>query len=619
MNSPESSADEGNDSTAPSPAPSDDLDQQSSAPTTPEAESVEPKAGITIIEEDLIAQEHDVQPTAKVEVSKIASPDMAPAQPDHDEDIVMTDLTGDLDRVLQFEGQISRNPRYFDIPKGFAPRYGCLPGQFYQQRDQCQRFDKRKRETGLLDQKSKLKRHGFRPEQLIWGGALDLEDCRPSSLDNPIHSIFDASRFDECPDHIYEQMVPALRLASKFLTEPICCQFWVTLAKGQRSLDEEMSSRLGRDAYRIRRNVPLTEENVSSVIDLINSHGKRRLVHFVFRARPSVGSNDTQLGTQHTICDYKVGLSEETDGELCRSIITLHSDLYVAAAKFSKLLYPDVAQKLRFSFLLAVLLVHELCHAIHATHDPPKRQMHDHMFGSKYSASTMSIREPFVLEQTEAEVGAAWERQMFGGKIDSINGRLDGQCGLSITNWPFPVMDSERRELHAIPMSYIEKMFRKETWEHKFNLKQLYFRIPRDGASSIYLNCYTTMSQDEERRIRQEDAKEAEKESVEAEGSKKKRLLSSGEAIATAVPKDETSVIVPQSSLLSVPQTKIDDSDNTSKGADIRPPAIMTTIGEKKQPVKSKSDRTTAGSKKANESPIDEHIISRTQSTAIRA
>ena len=180
-------------------------------------------------------------------------------------------------------------------------------------------------------------------------------------------------------------------------------------------------------------------------------------------------------------------------------------------------------------------------------------------------------------------------------------------------------MDSERRELHAIPMSYIEKLFRKETWEHKFNLKQLYFRIPRDGASSIYLNCYTTMSQDEERRIKQEDAKEAEKESVEAEGSKKKRLLSSGEAIATAVPKDETPVIVPQPSLLSVPEIKIDDSDNTSKGADIRPPAIMTTIGEKKQRVKSKSDRATAGSKKANESPIDEHIISRRQSTAIRA
>lgn len=570
MNGPESLTSDMNDSTSLSPASTpDELDQQSSAPTTPEAEISEARPDNVVVEEDLTAQDNDVQPRATPAVSKIASPDMAPTQASEDEDVVMTDLTGDLDRVLQFEGQGSYDPRYFDIPKGFAPRYGCLPGQFYQQREQCQRVDKRKRETGLLDQKSKLKRHGFRPEQLIWGGALDLEDCRPSSLDNQVHPIFDASRFDECPDHIYEQMGPALRLASKFLTEPICCQFWVTLAKGERMLDEEMSSRLGRDAYRIRRNAPLTEENVKNVIDLINSHGKRRLVHFVFRARPSVGANDTQLGTQHTICDYKVGLSEGPDGELCRSIITLHSDLYVAAAKFSRLRYPDVAQKLRFSFLLAVLLVHELCHAVHATHDPPKRQMHDHMFGSKYSASTMSIREPFVLAQTEAEVGAAWERQMFGGKIDSINGRLDGQCGLSITDWPFPVMDSERRELFAIPMSFIEKLFRKETWEHKFNLKQLYFRIPRDGPSSIYLNCYTTMSQDEERRIEREDAAEVKKESVEAEGSKKKRLLSSGEAVATAVPKDETPV-VPQPSLLSVPVIEIDDNDNTSKGAVVR-------------------------------------------------
>ena len=619
MNDLEGLNSEGNDSTSPSPASTpDEFDQQSSAPTTPETEISEAKPDTVIIEEDLIVQENDVQPTAIAEVSKIASPDMAPTQASNDEDIVMTDLTGDLDRVLQFEGQGSRNPRYFDIPKGFAPRYGCLPGQFYQQREQCQRVDKRKRETGLLDQKSKLKRHGFRPEQLIWGGALDLEDCRPSSLDNQIHPIFDASRFDECPDHIYEQMEPALRLASKFLTEPVCCQFWVTLAKGERMLDEEMSSRLGRNAYRIRRNAPLTEENVKSVIDLINRHGRRRLVHFVFRPRPCVGPDDTQLGTQHTICDYKVGLSEGPDGELCRSIITLHSDLYVAAAKFSRLRYPDVAQKLRFSFLLAVLLVHELCHAIHATHDPPKRQMHDHMFGSKYAASTMSIREPFVLAQTEAEVGAAWERQMFGGKIDSINGRLDGQCGLSITDWPFPVMDSERRELFAIPMSYVENLFRKETWEHKFNLKQLYFRIPRDGPSSIYLNCYTTMSPDEERRIEHEDAAEAKKESVEAEGSKKKRLLGSGEAIATAVPTDETPV-VPQPSMLSMPVIEIDDGDNASEGATVpSPPSIVTTISEKKRVKEKSRSRAVGAPKKANESPIDGQV-SRRQSTAIRA
>ena len=601
---------------------SEDLRQQSSASTTPEREQPALKpVSLTSVEDVVVEGAGPLESIAGEALT--ASPRcITPTQVPADEDITMIDLVDSLDNVLQFQEQTASNPRYFDVPKGYAPRYGCLPGQFYQQKEQCRRVDKRKRETGVLDKNSKLKRHGFRPEELIQRGALDLEDCRPPSLDNQIHPIFDISRFDECPDHIYEQMEPALRLASKFLTEPVCCQFWVTLAKGARVLDEDLSSRLGREAFRIRRNVDLTEENVSSVVDLINSHGRRRLVHFVFRSRPNVGIDDTQLGTQHTICDYKVGLSEGPDGELCRSVITLHSDLYIAAAKFAKLKYPDVAQKLRFSFLLAVLLVHELCHAIHATHDPPKRQMHDHLFGSRYSASTMSIREPFVLGQTEAEVGASWERQMFGGKIDTINGRLDGQYGLSITDWPFPVMDSERRELFAIPMSYMEKLFQRETWEHKFNLKQLYFRIPRDGASSIYLNCYTTMSPDEEGRIKQEEAAEAEKESVEAEGSKKKRLLNTGQAVAIALPQDETAILppaqVPPLNNSSDVHEKTDQPNHSKNG--VTAPAFKAPSPEKKR---AKSNRrrtvsTVAAVAKVPDSPIDVQV-SRRQSTAVRA
>ena len=606
---------------SPQPPASDpkDIDQESSARTTPEVDLSDVKDESILVENATNVSEENIQDVVNRENLKCTSPRIVPnGRGGEEDDDVMTGLVEHLDRVLEFQEQNTANPRYFDVPKGYAPRHGCLPGQFYQQKALCQRVDKRKRDNGILDKNSKLKRHGFRPEELIRSGALDLEDCRPSNLDNPIHPIFDSSRFDECPDHIYEEITPALRLASKFLTEPVCCQFWVTLAKGERVVDAEMSSRLGHEAHRIRRNVPLTEDNVSSVVDLINSHGQRRLVHFVFRPKPNIGINDTQLGTQHTICDYKVGLSEGLDGELCRSVITLHSDLYIAAAKFSKLKYPDESQKLRFSFLLAILLVHELCHAVHATHDPPKRQMHDHMFGSKYAASTMCIREPFVLEQTEAEVGAAWERQMFGGKIDSINGRLDGQCGLSITNWPYPVMDYERRELFAISMSYIENLFQKETWEHKFNLKQLYFRIPRDGASSIYLNCYTTMSHDEESRIAQEEAREAEKDIVKAEGSKKKRLLSSGEAIATALPQDEGSTKTAPSA-----KASIEASDSRANGNIGKPtanntsppaPSIKTVLPEKKRTKK----RRPVVAKRVNNSPIGEHVSTR-QAAAIEA
>ena len=91
---------------------------------------------------------------------------------------------------------------------------------------------------------------------------------------------------------------------------------------------------------------------------------------------------------------------------------------------------------------------------------------------------------------------------MFGGRIQPINGRVDGTHGLSISDWPGDEdldKDSDQRIFYSIPMGYIEGLFQMQNWERKHNLKNWkQFHIPRTGALSIHLNCFTTMPWEEE-------------------------------------------------------------------------------------------------------------------------
>ena len=91
---------------------------------------------------------------------------------------------------------------------------------------------------------------------------------------------------------------------------------------------------------------------------------------------------------------------------------------------------------------------------------------------------------------------------MFGGRIQPINGRVDGTHGLSVNDWPGDddlAQERNRYTFHSIPMGYIESLFQMQTWERKHNLKNWkQFHIPRTGAVSIHLNCFTTMPWKEE-------------------------------------------------------------------------------------------------------------------------
>ena len=126
------------------------------------------------------------------------------------------------------------------------------------------------------------------------------------------------------------------------------------------------------------------------------------------------------------------------------------------------------------------------------------------------------------------------------GHIAPINNRVDGSHGIAISDWPprGTQNDPERRVWNTISTRYIEKLFQMSTWQRSYNLQNWRtFNIPRDGATSLYINSFTTMSENEEQRVAREELAEAVA-LANAQPAKKKRVKATGK-MEERRPKDE--------------------------------------------------------------------------------
>lgn len=149
-------------------------------------------------------------------------------------------------------------------------------------------------------------------------------------------------------------------------------------------------------------------------------------------------------------------------------------------------------------------------------------------------------KEVYWLDWQESECGRAWEETIFGCHVAPINNRVDGSHGISVSDWPprGTENDPHRRIWSTISMRYIEKLFQMSTWQRSFSLRDWrVFYIPRDGATSLYINSFTTMSETEEQRVAREELAEAIA-LTNAQPAKKKRVKAMGK-MEEQRPKDE--------------------------------------------------------------------------------
>ena len=278
----------------------------------------------------------------------------------------MASLADRMDKAMAFGAAAVTNVQ---VPRGYIFDFEVTGPEFWKAHDNAPRGTKRKHEEEEV-----VQRHGFFAEDVINCGAVQITGARLPTLKNEIHPLFQRNAFDGCEDDVYDQFVPALRLASMFMTHPTCSQFWITLAWGDRIVDETMTSRMGRLQHRIPEDLKLSLEKAAKVADYIRNIANKYRVHFTFVQRMMAGGIKWAGVTQKVenySCDVEWSPNQKrdpTDPDLLRIHTRLSSDWYVAAKKLSKLTFPDTAQLLRFSFGFAVLITHEICHAIELAH-----------------------------------------------------------------------------------------------------------------------------------------------------------------------------------------------------------------------------------------------------------
>ena len=400
-----------------------------------------------------------------------------------------------------------KDSKSIELPNGFPMESEIQPCEFYKTKSDIKAHLKRKRQEGAIPKslrKGWKNTGGFKPQEVNFSGAVSLRNCRPSNLTNEIHPLLHRSRFDDTPDAIYDQLLPALRLATMFLTQPSCMQFWVTVALGPRIEDPAMTQKYGRRCQRIASHVSLTTENTTKVIAHLHALGQANIINFAFK--PTLPTDTPAWATSSPICDYLGAAARPRSSRLTRSIIRLHSDHYIIAKKLSQLRYPETSQKLRFSFFFATLLLHELAHSIEGAYIQLRSEQ-----WAEYQLSK-SYMEPFWLDwRRPPECGKAWEQTLFGGEVQPVNNRVDGSHGVGVADWPprGTEGDPERRVWYTVPMTYIECLFQRGTWDARGKgLEAGWLKVPRTGASSFYVNYFTTMASSEGLRVEREELSE---------------------------------------------------------------------------------------------------------------
>ena len=405
--------------------------------------------------------------------------------------------------------------RFIQVPRGYEVASRIEPKLLLSLRDKWEK------KFGNFVLNGKIIRYGFQAEELLFKGALDLPDSQlrqPSNLRDEVHPLFERDNFDDCPDQIYDQLLPGLRLATKFITSSPLLQHWITTLFGERKRTLDSSGAFNRE--RIDWDVPLSPDNIAKFVTASRTWAKLFHVTFIPQLNKH-GSDDDDpcCGYTHPIVDYNKNETVPCNRPLeglrlaTRSRIKLHGDYYIAASKFAVMKYPNVAQKLRFNLMFAITIVHELAHAV------------ENSFKDLNSPC-----EVYIGDNVESEAGLSWETSVFGGTVTPINGRLDCSLGLAITNWPYThvgghTIGMSPAIVSSVPMDFINALQQESFWEKSVECSSA-LHVPRDkSAHSLALPYTTTMHQDADMEEKWIECKKRHRQEPNEPPTQKRRLI----------------------------------------------------------------------------------------------
>lgn len=211
----------------------------------------------------------------------------------------------------------------------------------------------------------------------------ELPDTNSNLLKNPIHPIFQKRNWHDPAQDAWPQLQPALRLASKFVGEDEILAFWYHLVWGRQKM-HDASREFGYSLERFSAEGPPLNTMQKQQISLwLRGFGEKQQSTFLgFKAGVRLG-NSFRTAAKNIIVELEWKFLE---------ILRDHGSGKKILSK---------TQLLRVNLMIAVILLHELGHAVHMSSG-----------GSRY--------EPYYDNHMLAEVGHAWACYAFGGAITPI-------------------------------------------------------------------------------------------------------------------------------------------------------------------------------------------------------
>ena len=233
----------------------------------------------------------------------------------------------------------------------------------------------------------------------------ELPDANSNLLKNPIHPIFRRQNWHFPAQEIWPQLQPALRLASRFVGEDEMLAFWYQLVWGR----QEMKNESEAFGYALERfsteGPPLNSTQRKQISRWLREYGEKQQSTFLnFEAGVELG-NAMRTRAENIVV------------QLGWEILELLRDHGSGKKILSE------TKLLRVGFLIAIVLLHELGHAV-------------------YMSLSHSNYEPYYGNQAVAEIGHAWGCFAFGGPVSHemtrTKKRPDWLGGLWVATPPIP-------------------------------------------------------------------------------------------------------------------------------------------------------------------------------------
>ena len=302
---------------------------------------------------------------------------------------------------------------------------------------------------------------GFGRKRLQIGGALEFNAAKSPTLANDVLNIFLKKKFViETPsaewDEAYENMKPAFRLVSRWMTDPIYQSFWNTLVNsyGHRMDREDPEGRIIWEIESSNWRLRMEDHDLDlpDVFDHISHH---------FRFQPM----------NHAWAETRSQLKPGNLGKNFSSVTFLHEDfLHLSYTDFPK---ATKSQQLRFLYFLAVTVAHEMAHLIWQHNWAKMWDMALYNFHRVMDWEPYFVHDDFVPSGlSHNELGIVWEWFMFGGRIQPLNQSLspfvpDGLVILPMDMVRHTYFWDPQCRIAPLRTSWISDQFSEAWWQRK--------------------------------------------------------------------------------------------------------------------------------------------------------